>query len=166
MQSHVGDSSPSGSDSGELISTVMDLTEEFGVALIEIVRERPSVFGALLAAVLGAVAGTMLADRMRPKRKVSLPEMPNGDLLAGLRDMAMAAATSQAVKRGSRVASRAQKTGRAAAETATRRGSKLQGSLGKMGDFADLAGLASGLLENPLVRGYLISMVAKRLRSK
>ena len=49
------------------LQLVIDQVEELVVTLIEEVRERPAVAGALLAGVVGAMVGSALAVRARSK---------------------------------------------------------------------------------------------------
>ena len=50
------------------VQLVIDQAEELAVTLIEEIRERPAVAGALLAGIVGAIVGSALAVRARPKR--------------------------------------------------------------------------------------------------
>jgi hypothetical protein len=72
------------------LQLVVDQIEELIVTLIEEIRERPAVAGALLAAVVGAIIGSALAVRARrpppiPRRVVRRARLM-GDLaeLGGL----------------------------------------------------------------------------------
>jgi hypothetical protein len=90
---------------------VVDQLEELIVTLIEEIRERPGVAGAILAAIVGAGLGSMFA--LRARRRSGPP--------------------------------------------------RISSSTRGLVEMVELAGLAIKLLQNPIVRGYLRSMLRKRL---
>ena len=68
MDAGAGAGDASSSDREDFVQTVVDVLEDVLVTIIEGVRERPGVAGALLAGLAGVVAGTWLAARQsRPK---------------------------------------------------------------------------------------------------
>jgi uncharacterized membrane protein YeaQ/YmgE (transglycosylase-associated protein family) len=99
-----------------VMQLVVDQLEELVVTIIEEIRERPGVAAAILAGVLGAIAGSMLAASVSRRR----PSAPAG------------------VVRKAR----------------------------EVSEVADLAGLALKLLQNPMVRGYVRSMIEGQLKKR
>jgi len=95
---------------------IADQLEELVVTIIDEIRQRPAVALAFLAAVTGALIGSMLAARAS-RRHVSPP---------------------RGVVRRAR----------------------------GMGDAAELAGLGLRLVQNPIVRSYLISAVEGELKKR
>jgi uncharacterized membrane protein YeaQ/YmgE (transglycosylase-associated protein family) len=98
-----------------VMQLIVDQLEELVVTVIEEIRERPGVAAAILAGLLGAIVGSMLAAGVG--RRTSPPQ---------------------------RVAHKA------------------HGVL----EAADLVGLALKLLQNPLVRGYVMSAVEGQLKKR
>jgi hypothetical protein len=98
------------------LQLIVDQLEELIVTIIEEIRERPSVATAILAALVGAVVGGILAANVG-RRHVSPPE---------------------------RVAKRAR----------------------NVAEAADVAGLAVKLLQNPIVRGYIVSALQTQLKKR
>jgi hypothetical protein len=93
---------------------VIDQVEELIVTLIEEIRERPGVAAAILAAIVGAGVGSMLALRARrrpPPRRIAK-------------------------------------------------------STRSVTAMAELAGLTIKLLQNPIVRGYLRSMLESQFKKR
>ena len=95
---------------------IADQIEEFLVTIIDEIRQRPSVALAFLAAITGAVVGSMLAAR------------------AGRRPPSPARGVAR----------------------------KARG----MAEAAELAGLGLKLLQNPIVRSYIVSAIEGQLKKR
>ena len=95
---------------------VIDQIEELVVTIIEEIRERPGVAAAILAGLLGAIIGSMLAAGVG-RRRPSPPE--------------------RVIRKARGVT-----------------------------DVADLAALAFRLLQNPVVRGFVLSMLERQLKKR
>ena len=101
-----------------VMQLIVDQLEELVVTIIEEIRQRPGVAAAILAGLLGAIAGSMLAASLA-RRHPAHPE--------------------RTVRKA---------RGRAVAEA------------------ADLAGMLLKLLQNPLVRGYVRSIMESQFRKR
>ena len=99
------------------VEFVVDQLEELIVTIIEEIRERPGVAMAILAGLVGVIAGSVLAANAGRRRS---------------------ARPAQRVVRRARGVS----------------------------DAAALAGLTMRLLQNPIVRAYLLAMIQARLRRR
>jgi hypothetical protein len=98
------------------LQLILDQLEELVVTLIEEIRERPAVAAAILAGVVGALVGSMLALNGR--------------------------------RRGKRPSARLAKSTKGLTET------------------AELVGLGVRLLQNPIVRGFLIAAVERQVKGR
>ena len=145
------------SDSEDLFQRVMDVVEDVLVTLIEAVRERPQVAAAIGAAVVGAAVGAALAGIGRPKPQPKPKAAVSGmvDLLAGI---ASAIALEERTKRVSDVAGES-------AKSAAKR-SPLRIDLGDLKNAGALVPLALQLLENPVVRGYMRSVIRSQFKKR
>ena len=138
---------------GEGESTIQFVIEELEnllLTVIEELRERPMVALALGAALLGACLGLAVAGRRsRPK-----PSRTAAGVVETLGPLAAALGRS-----------RLRATAEEVAERAAKKGSKGRGLGGfGLGSSANLVNLGVRLLQNPIVRGYLLSMIGSRLR--
>jgi hypothetical protein len=138
-----------------MLEFVVEEVEDLAVTLLEELRARPTVILALGAAVVGALLGGWLAERSRPKPRVSVGAGSLADLAAPL---AAALGGGRLSDRFGEVTEQAGRTTRRAARSAV--GGRDAGSM------VSLMGLALRLLQNPIVRGLLISMIARRVRRR
>ncbi len=146
---------PGMGDVEELARLVVERLEWALAAIADGVRERPVAALAILAGVLGAVAGLSLATR-QPRPKPRAPAVSEAAELLGAIVAALGAAD---LGRG----------GKGVANVVERIGKRQGGAfawLRDMGDVSDLAGTGMRLLENPIVRAYLRAAVASQLRRR
>jgi hypothetical protein len=148
----------SADEPGDLGKMIADQMEEVLVTVIEGVRERPIVAASIVAGIVGAFIGIMLARVRRPKRRV--PETL--DFSHGLAAVLRAAELDQRSRALSR---RLRKSARTVGERSSR---ALSEDLFEFFRMADLAPTAMRLLQNPIVRSYIraaiVSRVARRFR--
>ena len=96
-----------------MLQFVVEEIEDLLLAALEELRERPTVAAALVAGVVGALVGSWIAQRRRPK-PVKVPSQPRAELLAPV---------ALAIGRA-RVANRAGSVGQQAGSSARRVGDK------------------------------------------
>jgi uncharacterized membrane protein YeaQ/YmgE (transglycosylase-associated protein family) len=99
-----------------VMQLIVDQLEELVVTVIEEIRARPGVAAAILAGLLGAIGGSLLAARISRRR-----QSPPASVVRKARGVSEA---------------------------------------------ADLAGLAIKLLQNPLVRGYIMSTLESQFKKR
>jgi hypothetical protein len=135
----------------DLIDSITDRVEDLIVDGIELVRERPGVVLAIVAGVLGAFVGIGVATVMARRKRDQVASASN--LGRTLESMSAALDLEARTRRGAKRVSRS--TGRA------RRGAVSM--LTDVQSAGDLVSVALRLLENPLVRRYIVRMVRARL---
>src|SRR5437868_3807249 len=99
-----------------VMDLIVDQLEELVVTVIQEVRERPAIAGAIFAAVVGALIGNLLAAGATGKRR----------------------SPARRIVRGAREAS----------------------------DVLEVGGLAIKLLQNPLIRGYILSAIENQFKRR
>lgn len=153
---------PGGSEMGsgdDFAQVLAEQVVELVGAIVDGIRERPSVALAIAAAAAGALVGLLLAGRLaRPKPRPT-PLSEAAELLGAI---IAALGSADLGRRGKPLADL---LGGPAASARARSG-RLVPDLGRLGNAADLAGTALRLLENPLVRAYVRGLVASQVRRR
>jgi hypothetical protein len=148
-----------------------------GMSVLAVLRDQPSLVLGVLAAVLGALIGTWLANRFAARPAVS--DLPGADGASRLADTVGRAATRLSDVAGEQAESARDAATRGASRIAAggrrarRRGEDLGSSIADRGPDVERVGeqiqaglsllpLALKLLSNPIVRYYLRRALARR----
>lgn len=150
------DSDPAGQPSSDVFQLVVEHIEEFAVSVLEEVRERPGVAAAMIAGVIGALAGLAFAAARSRRDRRPAPIRGAASTFA-----AWASALDLEEKSGrvSRVANKS-------AKKANERSRGLFDDLAGLRSAADLVPLTGKVLENPLVRAYLRNIIRNQVRRR
>lgn len=160
MLLRTNDGDLNGSQGEGTIQFIIEELENIVLTVIEELRQRPTVAMALAAAVCGAVVGAMLAGRSGRAK----PVKSAAGLVDALGPLAAALTRSQVKDVASSFSERAAKGAERASKGVRRTGGGPKVRLPGLGSTADLVNLGVRLLQNPIVRGYLVSMIGSRLR--
>jgi hypothetical protein len=139
-----------------MVQFMVEEIEDLLLAALEELRERPTVVAALLAAVVGALVGSWIAERRRPEPPPvkSVPEQL-GELLAPI---------ALAIGRA-RLVGLAGSVGPQAGSNAKRAGEKASEPAAGAGNAAALFPILLRLAQSPIVRAIVFTVIARRLRA-
>jgi uncharacterized membrane protein YeaQ/YmgE (transglycosylase-associated protein family) len=137
-----------------MLQFMVEELEDLTVTLLEELRERPAVVAAIAAGVVGALVGTWVAQRTRPRRRRSVTQQLAAELVGPL---------ASALGR-SRVADTVSERTSTGLHLLGARANGSARAARRAGSAVDLVQLVLRLLQNPLVRAYLASLIARQLR--
>jgi hypothetical protein len=139
-----------------MVQFMVEEIEDLLLAALEELRERPTVVAALLAAVVGGLVGSWIAERQRPEPPPvkSVPEQL-GELLAPI---------ALAIGRA-RLAGLAGSARQQAGSSAKRAGEKASEPAEGVGKAAALFPILLRLAQSPIVRAIVFAIIARRVRA-
>lgn len=150
------DADPPGQPANDFFQLVVEQIEEFAVTVLEEIRERPGVAAAVIAGVIGALAGLAFAAARSRRDRRPAPIRGAG------RTFAAWASALDLEERSGRVARVANKS----AKKANDRSRGLFDDLAGLRSAADLVPITGKVLENPLVRAYLRNIIRNQVRRR
>jgi hypothetical protein len=139
-----------------MVQFMVEEIEDLLLAALEELRERPTVVAALLAAVVGGLVGSWIAERRRPEPP------PVKSVTAQLTELL--APIALAIGRA-RLVSLAGSVGQQAGSGAKRVGDKAGEPAEGVGNAAAIFPILLRLAQSPIVRAIVFTVVARRLRA-
>ncbi|MBV9355680.1 MAG: hypothetical protein JO023_09150 [Chloroflexi bacterium] len=140
-----------------MVQFMVEEIEDLLLAALEELRERPTVVAALIAAVVGGVVGSWIAERRRPEP--APVKTVTGQLAELLAPIALAIGRARLVGMAGSV-------GQQAGSGARRVGEKASEPAEGVGNAAALLPIVLRLAQSPIVRAIVFTIIARRLRAR